>query len=304
MNLQLVENVDYTRTVSVEDQVNLMEMPDLKRLEILTDDKKEEVLEFLKVRPIHTVVMTSFINDNGLESDLNRGKYYGYRDSAGKLEGIALIGHTTLVEARTNQAMMALALIARESETPIYVMMSDGDTIENFWETYKQPNTEPRLVCTEKLFELNLPLLVQDCEWDVRIAKADELEQIAVAHAEVAFLESGTNPLEKDREGFLKRCLRRIEKGRTFVVFEDGQLIFKADIVAETDEVVYLEGIYVSPEHRGQGIAPKCLSKLNLELLERVQNICMLSNLKFESAHRSFAKAGYVSNDVCTTIFV
>jgi predicted GNAT family acetyltransferase len=183
-------------------------------------------------------------------------------------------------------------------------MMSDESTIGNFWDAYKEPNVKPRLVCTEKLFELQFPLLVQKCEWNVRTANIEEVEQIAIAHAEVAFLESGTNPLEKDPEGFMKRCLRRIEKERTFVVFEDNKLVFKADIVAETEDVVYLEGVYVSPEYRGQGIAPKCLSKLNLELLERVENICLMSNQKFESAHRSFAKAGFVSNDVCTTIFV
>src|SRR5687767_12643073 len=31
----------------------------------------EEVLSFLHVRPVHTVVMASFIRDNGIVSDLN-----------------------------------------------------------------------------------------------------------------------------------------------------------------------------------------------------------------------------------------
>ena len=101
---------------------------------------------------------------------------------------------------------------------------------------------KPRLVCTELLFELNFPFIVQECKWDLRLAKAEELEQIAEAHAEVAFIESGVNPMEKDREGFLKRTMKRIEKKRTFVVFDEDKLVFKADIVAETKEVVYLEG--------------------------------------------------------------
>ena len=304
MNLQTVESVDYTTIVSIDEEAKLFSLPDLSKLEILEEYQKSEVVKFLNVRPVHTVVMASMINDNGLVNDLNRGKFYGYRNAEGKLEGIALIGHTTLVEAHTNQAMTAFALIAKESETPIYVMMSDNDSIEHFWNIYKEPNTEPRLVCDEKLFELNLPLLVQKCEWDVRLANVEEVQQIAEAHAEVAFLESGTNPLEKDPEGFIKRCLKRIEKGRTFVVFEDDKLVFKADIVAETDNTIYLEGIYVAPNYRGKEVAPSCLSKLSIDLLERVENICMLSNKKFESAHRSFNKAGYISKTSCKTIFV
>ena len=145
---------------------------------------------------------------------------------------------------------------------------------------------------------------MQSCKWDVRPAKADELDQVAAAHSEVAFLESGVDPLEKDREGFLKRTLRRIEKERTFVVFDRGKLVFKADIVAETGDVIYLEGIYVAPDLRGQGIGSSCLSELCRRLLNRGQNICLLSNIKFENAHRSFAKAGFKNTDRSQTIFV
>jgi uncharacterized protein len=304
MKLQYVDSVDYPCSVDSREMIAMVAVPDLTRLEVLTEDKMDEVLNFLKIRPVHTVAMTSFIMDNGLENDLNRGKYFGYRNRNGRLEGVALIGHTTLIEARSDEATTAFAIIARESETPVYVMMSDGNSIEKFWNLYKQDGSQPRLACTEKLFELNFPFLVQSCRWNVRPAAGDEVEQIAEAHAEVALLESGTNPLEKDPEGFLQRCLRRIEQERTFVVFDNGKLVFKADIVAETDETIYLEGIYVSPEYRGQGVAPACLSKLCAGLLRRVENICLLSNIEFKAAHKSFEKAGFRSNDSCTTIFV
>ncbi|MGC2235864.1 MAG: GNAT family N-acetyltransferase [Pyrinomonadaceae bacterium] len=271
---------------------------------MLTEANRQEVLEFLAMRPVHTVVMTSFVQDNGMESADNRGRFYGYRNLNGKLEGVALIGHTTLIESRSTDSLMAFAIAAKTSETPIKLLMSDGKTTEKFWNYFAGAGQQPRLVCTELLFELNFPFLVQDCKWEVRPAKEDELEQIAEAHAEVALIESGVNPLEKDREGFLKRTLRRIEKERTFVVFENGKLVFKADIVAETSETAYLEGIYVAPEYRGQGVGSSCLSELSQQLLNRVQHICLLSNIEFENAHRSFLKAGYKNTDCCQTIFV
>ena len=138
-------------------------------------------------------------------------------------------------------------------------------------------------------------MLVRDCAWDVRPARPEEIEQIAEAHAEVAFIETGLDPLVSDRDGFLKRVARRIEMGRTFVVFENGKLLFKADIIAEADGIVYLEGIYVATEHRGKRIGSSCLSRLTLMLLERAEKVCMLSNIRFENAHRSFQKAGSIS---------
>ncbi len=304
MNLQVVSNVDYNRSVDAQSQTQLVAVPNLQRLEVLTEANKHEALELLKVRPVHTVVMTSFINDNGIESENNRGKFYGYRSESGKLEGVALIGHSTLIEAHTEEAMIAFALIARESETPIKVMMSDGKSIEKFWDYYAVEGQTPMHNFTELLFELNFPFLVQKCKWDVRLAKPEELEQVAEAQAEVAFIESGINPMEKDREGFLKRCLRRIEQGRTYVVFKDGKLIFKVDNVAETDNVAYLEGYYVAPEMRGNGIGSNCLSQVGLELLDRVEHVCGLSNIKFEGVHKSLAKAGFKNTDACQTIFV
>ncbi len=270
----------------------------------LSAANEREVLAFLTIRPVHTVVMTSFIQDNGMENADNRGLFYGYRNAEGTLEGVALIGHTTLIEARSEKSLMAFAHVARQSATPIHIMMSDGKTIETFWNLYREDNRAPRLVCTELLFELSFPFPIQNCEWNVRLANADELEQIAVAHDEVAFIESGSSPMLKDREGFLKRCLKRIEQKRTFVVFDDGKLVFKADIVAETSEVMYLEGIYVAPEYRGKDIGSSCLSNLSQQLMRRVDNVCLLSNVEFKGAHRSFVKAGFKNTDCCQTIFV
>lgn len=304
MKLQTVSNQYYTGHEMALNHSFAKAVPNLGNIHLLTEDNRQEVSEFLAIRPVHTVVMKSFITDNGLESADNRGKFYGYRNTDGKLEGVALIGHTTLIESRSPDALTAFALAAKTSETPIHLLMSDGDTTETFWQYFAAAGQKPRLVCTEMLFELNFPFLVQDCKWNVRPAQADELDQIAEAHAEVAFMESGVDPLKKDREGFLKRTLRRIEKERTFVVFDNGKLVFKADIIAETSDVIYLEGIYVAPEYRGQGVASSCLSDLSLELLNRVQNICLLSNVEFKNAHRSFLKAGFKNTDCCQTIFV
>jgi len=275
----------------------------LMNVQLLREANVEEVLSFLNVRPVHTVVMAGFIRDNGIVSDLNRGCFYGYRDREGKLEGVALLGHSTLIEARSDDAMLAFAKKAQADGIAINLIMSEHEDALRFWRYYAGA-AEPRLNCAELLFETGFPLLVRDCKWNVRTARPEEIEQIAEAHAEVAFIETGSDPMVRDRDGFLKRVARRIEMGRTFVVFEDGKLLFKADIIAEADGIVYLEGIYVAPEHRGTGIGSTCLSRLTLMLLERAEKICMLSNTRFENAHRSFRKARYRVTGRCTTLFV
>jgi GNAT superfamily N-acetyltransferase len=269
----------------------------------LTNSDTAEVLTFLAVRPVHTVVMTSFINDNGIESDLNRGKFFGFRNYKGELEGIALIGHSTLVETRTEAALIGLALKARYSETNIHLVMSSGDAAERFW-SYATDGAAPRLTCREALFETAFPFAVPAKVEGLRMADPSEVLPIAEAQAEVAFIESGVDPMARDSEGFLKRVARRIEQGRIYVVFDGDELVFKTDVIAETAECAYLEGVYVSEKLRGKGIGPRCLANVTLDLLERVSNVCLLSNVEFESAHRSFAKAGFKRTDECVTLFV
>jgi ribosomal protein S18 acetylase RimI-like enzyme len=282
----------------------IMATPDMSRVSALAEADREEALEFLAFRPVQTVVMSSFILDNGIVSKLNRGTFFGYRGNDGKLEGVALIGHTTLVEARSDAALAALAFTARTAETPIHLIMSSGNEAERFHTILTGGTSQPRLTCVETLFEAAFPFAVQKCDWDIRLAEHEQLELVAQAQAEIAFLECGVDPMLKDRDGFMKRVARRIDQGRIFTVYQDGKLIFKADIISETPETIYLEGIYVHPDHRGQGVGSTCLAALTLDLMSRVNNICLLSNVDFDVAHRSYHKAGYRATDQCVTLFV
>ena len=62
----------------------LVEVPASGRVGCLTEADRREALSFLAVRPVQTVVMTSFILDNGMVSELHRGEFFGYRNAAGE----------------------------------------------------------------------------------------------------------------------------------------------------------------------------------------------------------------------------
>ena len=277
--------------------------PDLSRVTKLTENNRAEVLAFLRIRPVHTVLMASFISDNGIEG---RPKPRNVFRLSGRIRTARRCSSDRARDSdrgTADRAMAAFGLRAKIIGRAINLIMSEHEGALDFWDCYA-PGTSPRLNFTELLFETTFPMLVRDCKYDVRPAAFDQLDQIAEAHAEVAFIESGHDPMVRDREGFLKRVARRIEMGRTFVVFEGDKLVFKADIIAEADGIVYLEGVWVATELRGKGIGSRCLSKLNLILMERADVICMLSNERFTGAHRSFERAGYRATGRCTTLFV
>jgi uncharacterized protein len=271
----------------------------------LAEAEREEVLCFLAERPVHTVCLAGFIRDNGVVSRHNRGTFYGCRNSEGRLEGVALVGHATLVEARTRRARRELALAAQVS-TRTHLIMGEAGEVEEFWSYYADEGQQMRRACRELLFELTRPVEAGAEVEGLRLAKAEDLDEIVPVHARLCEAESGVNPLDTDPEGFRARCLRRTEQGRTFVLMsEEGRLLFKVDIQAHTPEVVYLEGVYVHPSARGTGLGRRCMTQLTRDLLlHSTRKICLLANDENPAAHSFYRMCGFRRRGVYDTIFL
>ena len=91
---------------------------------------------------------------------------------------------------------------------------------------------------------------------------------------------------------------------RVWVLVEGGNLLFKADIASDTPECVYLEGVYVDPALRQQGLGLRCLSQLGRELLERTKVVSALVNEQNLAAQALFQKAGYKLRGLYDTVFL
>lgn len=269
----------------------------------LANSEAAEVLQFLAQRPIHTVAMVSLINDNGIVSPFNRGTFFGCRDLNGQLEGVALVGHATLMETVSNRALAALAQIARECPNT-HMIMGEKERVADFWNHYSETGRRQRLACREWLFELSWPVEAREPVAGLRPATSAELELVMPIQAELAFAESGINPMQVDPEGFHQRCLRRIEQERTWVVVENGSLIFKADVISKTREVNYLEGIWVREDSRNQNIGTRFMSELMRRLLEDTKSVCLLVNERNESAQGFYRKCGFNFRATYETIFL
>ena len=270
---------------------------------LLVAGDEAEVLEFLAQRPIHTVTMMSMINDNGIVSPLNRGTFYGCRDCKGQLEGVALIGHATLLETVSDRALRALAEVARDCNFT-HMIMAEKERVADFWEYYIDAGVQRRLACREWLYEQRWPIAVSEPISGLKLATEAELDAVMPIQAELAFQESGVNPLDVDPAGFRQRCLRRISLGRTWVLIEDGELIFKADVISKTSEVIYLEGIWVNEKRRHDGTGLRCMNQLSQVLLQQTRSLCLLVNENNQQAQQFYTKCGFLYRSTYETIFL
>ncbi len=247
--------------------------------------------------------MAGLIRDNGLLSPLNRGEFHACRDEAGRLEGVALVGHALLIESRSHRATAAFARLA-QGRAVTNMILGEEEPVRLFWSHYADGGQKLRRLCRELLFEQRWPVEVREAVEGLRLATPDDLEAMLPVHAELVMQESGINPLEVDPAGFRERCLRRILLGRTWVVTERGRLLFKADVQAETPQTVYLEGVHVAEGRRGGGFGLRCLSHLTRDLLGRADSVCLLVNERNAPARAFYRKAGFRQRAVYDTIFL
>jgi ribosomal protein S18 acetylase RimI-like enzyme len=273
------------------------------KVEALERKHESEVLDFLAARPTHTVFMAGFIRDNGLVSHLNRGTFYACRDLQGRLEGVALIGHSTLVETRSEAALAAFARLTQDCPSA-HMILGEQHKVETFWRYFAQTGRTPRRVCREVLLERRLPIEPFEPLSGLRQATPNDLPRVLPVNAQMVLEESGVNPLETDPKGFQERWLRRIEQGRVWLWTENGRLIFSANVMSEAPDVSYLEGIYVNPDERGKGYGLRCLSQLSSRLLETTRSLCLFVNEENRGAQDFYRRAGYTVCGLYDTIFL
>jgi GNAT superfamily N-acetyltransferase len=269
----------------------------------LQHGEEPEALCFLAERPIHTVVVASLIRDNGAVSPNNRGTFYVCRNRSKKIEGIALIGHATIVEARTDHAVAAFAQLAAHSPHA-YLIRGDRHTTETFWQHYSEGGRQARLVCREMLFEKTERTPSFEPVAELRPATLQEAEHVVRINAQLVLEERDSDPRQADPAGFRTRVERRINQHRVWIWMRDGKPIFKADIIGNTPEMIYLEGIHVHPDERRKGYGKRCLLQLSSILARPGRSVCLTINQRRANAVAFYAHAGFDYHSEYETIYL
>lgn len=258
----------------------------------LTEAEKADALGFLAERPLHTVIMAGWLREHGVVSQQHRGSFYRSLNSAGKMSGVALIGRNTFFEVRAGEALTSLARVARQ-HSEIKMVFGEAKRLAEFWRHYVSPGQKFRLSKKELLFEIHDRPLNADGACELNRATTAELDQVVKAHAEMVRAETGVDPLAKDARGFRERCAARIGQGRVWVLMKDGELVFKTDVVSNTPEVLYIEGLWVNPKFRGRGVARKCISGFCRTALNGSNSVCGFVEAENLAAQSVYRRTGF-----------
>lgn len=102
-----------------------------------------------------------------------------------------------------------------------------------------------------------------------RVAKLKDLPQLVLASARMEEEDLGRNPLQVDPVGHESATRERIRSGRTWVIEQEGELVFHIHAGTWIREGCQVGGTWVPPERRGRGLGTAGMRELGRQLLDR-----------------------------------
>lgn len=106
--------------------------------------------------------------------------------------------------------------------------------------------------------------------------------------------EVGVSPLVGgDRGPYLSYVRRLIQQGRAFGIVEDDRVIYKSDIGSVAQGVAQVQGVWLSPELRGQGLAAPAMAAVVRLAREQAGTVSLYVNSFNAPARATYARVGF-----------
>ncbi len=243
-----------------------------------TGDEKL-ALDLLNEQPVANVTIIGLIREHGLVSPRNRGVFYGCF-AAEQLIGLALIGHCVQLYGRAESAGSFAAVARAAHATAIRMVLGEMTLTDEFCRRLFAPpfQLQAHKVMPQQLLTLAEVSPALTSVAGLRLARDGEALELARLNA-AAYVElNGVDPLAQDADGFHERLRARIRKEHIWLVRDAEGIAFKADIVSETDDAVYLEGVMTRADLRGAGLGTRALGDLCRRLLRRRKAVCLFAD--------------------------
>ncbi|HEY8301386.1 MAG TPA: GNAT family N-acetyltransferase [Jatrophihabitans sp.] len=234
------------------------------------------------------------------------GVLLGARDTTGVLTGAAFNGGNLIPIGGTEADWTALAEQVAGVRRVCTSIVGPFDAVAAMWAAL-----EPRWGPARAIRERQPLLAVTRSEprrvprdRRVRVMHPDELERYLPAAAAMFTEELGISPFAGHAgTSYRRRVETLLANGRAFgIVDDDGQMVFKADIGALTRDTCQVQGVWVRPDLRGQGIGTHALAAVLDHALRLAPSASLYVNDYNHAARRMYATLGMRQVSVLKTV--
>jgi uncharacterized protein len=224
-------------------------------LRLCTPLDLDRVLQLLDRDPVANVFLASRVQGAGLESWRLGGEMWGHVFD-GELDALCYAGANLVPAQAGPQSIRAFADRARRQGRRCSSIVGPADMVLPLWrqlEPHWGPARDVR--ARQPLCVIDGPPAVAPDPL-VRPVVLDEVDTLLPACIAMFTEEVGVSPFSHGGESLYRaRVAELVRTGRSFARLDGGRVVFKAEIGAATAGVCQVQGVWVAPEHRGQGIS-------------------------------------------------
>src|SRR6516165_1289704 len=272
--------------------LRVRQRPEAARL--LDDRDRAAALAVCATDPVANVFVASRIQALGLEPGRLGAQLWGF-EQGGQLTSLCYAGANLVPVAATPDAVAAFAERALRQGRRCSSLVGPAAEVQALWALLRPrwgPAREVRPVQPVMVTE-GPPLVPPDPL--VRRVRPDEIDILWPACVAMFTEEVGVSPTVGDGgASYRARLEQLIRSGRAFARIERGQVIFKAEIGAVTPQACQVQGVWVRPDCRGQGLAAPGMAAVVVEAARSIAPVVSLYvNDYNHPARAAYRRAGF-----------
>jgi len=263
-------------------------------IRLLDERDRGAVLAICDRDPVANVFVSSRVRALGLEPGRLGAQMWGHAPG-GRLESLCYSGANLVTVAATPDAVAAFADRALRQGRRCSSVVGPAQDIQALWALLRPqwgPAREIRPV--QPVMVISGPPLVPPDPL-VRQVLPDEIDILWPACVAMFTEEVGVSPLTGDGgASYRARLAQLIRAGRAFARIEAGRVIFKAEVGAVTPQACQIQGVWVRPEYRGQGLAAPGMAAVAVEAAKSLAPLVTLYVNEFnQPARAAYRRAGF-----------
>ncbi len=254
----------------------------------------EPFLALARRDPVVNVFAIYRARTTSLEPRWLGGEVWGRYDG-GELVAACHVGANLVpIEADEDDAR-AFAERAMTRMRSVSTIVGPHVAVRTFWNTVAGNWGRPREIRWEQPhLEISGPPLVVA---DPGVRRTDRQDMSLLYPACVAMYteEVGVSPEVGGKSDLYRaRVTQLMSRGWSFAKFEDGRLVFKAEVACATPDAAQIQGVWVPPERRGEGIAVAGMAAVVDLVRESIApTVSLYVNEWNEPARRAYARVGF-----------
>ncbi|QUR66950.1 GNAT family N-acetyltransferase [Mycobacterium spongiae] len=278
----------------------ILRLADERRVSVVRD--AAAVWRVLSDNPIESCMVAARVADHGVDPNAIGGELWTRRgvDESLCFAGANLIplrGDVIDLNTFADEAMRASrrcsSLVGRAG-----LVLPMWERLESAWGPARDVRDD------QPLMALNSH---PSCEIDpgVRQVRPEELDAYLEAAVDMFIGEVGVDPrLGDGGRGYRRRVASLIAAGRAWARFENGEVIFKAEVGSQSPSVAQIQGVWVHPECRGRGLGTAGTATLAAVIVGSGRVASLYVNDFNSVARAAYARVGFTEVGTFATVLL